>query len=55
MYIILNADNEYLIDKGQFTNIKRAASTFRFYQDAVDYIESIREVFKLEGLKIRVM
>lgn len=54
MYIIINSQNEYLIEKGMFTTIKRAASTFRYYNDAKEYIESISEVFKLSGLKIKV-
>lgn len=54
MYIIINSQNEYLISQGKFTSIKRAASTFRFYNDAKEYIDSVSEVYKLEGLKIRV-
>jgi hypothetical protein len=54
MYIIINSRNEYLIQQGMFTTIKRAASTFRFYNDAKEYIESVGEVYKLSGLKIKV-
>ena len=54
MYIILNSQNEYLIQQGQFASIKRAASTFRFYNDAKEYIESVSEVYNLSGLKIKV-